>query len=178
MAINQDFWDSMLLLVSNDGSRSLYFLLPCFIGLNTIYRISSVKDVNLRISNPLVYLTWKFHILFLDRKSLNVYMKNHFAKIIIIVTHPVLTCSYDKGRKILFNILINIEITIDCQTLKIRYIMKFYQIWGRFLPYDFFDFFNFFIVFWILRFIWHLKPKTNNNIKAVLHSLLLWSIIS
>ena len=46
----------------------------------------------------------------------------------MIVTHPVLTCSYDKGRKILFNISINLEITNDCQTLAIRYIVEFFQI--------------------------------------------------
>ena len=48
--------------------------------------------------------------------------RNHFAKIGMIVTHLVLTCSYDKDRKI-FNILINIKITNDCQSLKIRYIV-------------------------------------------------------
>ena len=54
--------------------------------------------------------------------------RNHFAKIGMIVTHPILTCNYNKDRKIIFNILINIKISNNSQTKKIRYIVEFYQI--------------------------------------------------
>ena len=121
LAINQDCWDSML--VSNNGSRSPYFPSLCFIiwfiGLNIIYRMSSVKDVNLRISKSFGLFDLKIPYLFYRLKCLSIFTKgrNHFTKIGMIVINPVLICSYDKGRKILFNILINIEITNDCQSL-------------------------------------------------------------
>ena len=73
--------------------------------------------------------------------------RNNFSNIGMIVIHPVLTCNYDKCRKILFNILINIEITNDCQSLKIRYIVEFYPNWMEIPPIVFFRFFHSFLYF-------------------------------